>query len=91
MMSFYKAVSTHSTEYAPLYLMIGGYMRLPSDADLIPNNKLWRNTKQYLEDLVEIVNISAEIAVDNDIFHLQCNKEHYDQSLRIHDFKLGNF
>lgn len=50
MMSFYKAVSTHSTEYAPLYLMIGGYMRLPSDADLIPNNKLWRNTKQYLED-----------------------------------------
>ena len=79
-MSFCKAVSTHSTEYAPFHLMFGENMRLPFDADLISKNNLGRNTKQYLEDLLENVKISAEIAKDNNIFHQERNKEYHDRS-----------
>ena len=89
-MSFRKAVSTHSTEYAPFHLMFGEDMRLPFDVDLIPRDNLGRDTKQYLEDLLENVKISAEIARDNDIFHQERNKEYHDRSLRIPDFKLGD-
>ena len=52
MMSFRKAVSFHSTEYAPFHWMFGEDMRISFDADLILKDNLGRNTKQYLEDLL---------------------------------------
>ncbi|KAK3105624.1 hypothetical protein FSP39_002098 [Pinctada imbricata] len=89
MMSFRKAISAHSTEYSPFYLMFGEEMRLPFDADLLPKDTLGRDAKQYLEHFLSNLKIAHVIAKKNDEYNQQRNKQYHDKHIRIPDFRIG--
>ncbi|KAK3100025.1 hypothetical protein FSP39_013636 [Pinctada imbricata] len=90
MMSFRKAVSSHSTEFSPFYLMFGEEMRLPFDVDLQPKDTLGRDAKQYLDHFLSNLKIAHEVAKKNDSLNQQRNKALHDKNIREPTFKIND-
>lgn len=90
MMSFRKSISANSTEFSPFFLMFGKEMRLPFDIELQPKDNMAGDAKLYIQEFMSNLKIYHKIAKENELYHQQKNKEKYDKTAKVPDFKLGD-
>ena len=90
MMSFRKSISANSTEFSPFFLMFGKEMRLPFDVELQPKDNMAGDAKLYIQEFMSNLKIYHEIAKENQKFHQQKNKEKYDKTAKVPDFRVGD-
>lgn len=90
LMAYRKSPSMHSTEHSPYQLVFGEEMRLPFDVSLQPKDNLPREAQENIQEVLQQLKVTNEIAQSNIQKHQARNKERHDLNTKLPDFQLGD-
>lgn len=90
MMAFRSTPCTESHQFTPYHLLFGKEMNLPIDTALIPRPTLGQNAKQYLDQLLEKLKVSQEIAAKNMEAAKEKTKIRHDLKSKEPSFKCND-
>jgi len=90
MYSFRVTPSTESSGFSPFHLLFGREMTLPVDINVLPKPTLPSSTREYLEDLIQQLKISHDVAKKNMEFQNTKSKNRFDKTAKAPDFKVND-
>ena len=88
MMAFRCTPSTKSTTYSPYYLLFGKEMNLPLDVNLIPKPNMPKQAEQYLNELIQNLKVSKNIATENQLKASEKAKLRHDLKAKVPNFRV---
>ena len=88
LMALRRSPCTQSTEFSPFYMVFGIEMNLPFDTNVVPKDKLGKNAKHYIEEVLENLKITQDIATQNINDRKQKAKQRYDQHSKEPKFRI---
>lgn len=89
LMALRNSPCTHSTEHSPYYMAFGREMNLPFDLQVTPKDSLQQDAKEHIQNILENLKITEEIAKQNVHLNQQKSKEHYDKNTKEPSFRLN--
>lgn len=90
MMAFRSTPATESTGFSPYQLVFGKEMILPVDVGLLPKPSLPAQTKQFVDDLLNQLQIARDIAKKNMEFAKEKSKIRFDKKAKTPDFQVND-
>jgi hypothetical protein len=90
MMALRMSPSTQSSQMSPFNILFGREMSLPFDASLIPQDNLRPKAKYHMQEVLENLKLTKQIATDNMQHAQQASKLRHDKKSKEPDFIVGD-
>ena len=89
LIAYRSTLCTRSTQYSPYYLLFGRDMVTPLDTATLPTTAVTGTAQQYVETLLQNLQMAPDIATENVKCTASINKEAYDNKAKDSPFFVG--